>query len=167
MVSLSPTVAKEVLRVVNLGKEEVRRLTERSDVPSESAGRSKVRKCFLHFLMAFLVDKEANTIQILMAKEGIFFAYKFSLLAYRNVCRFDWKLSAWPCIRCCPACAPCSDNCEDQHCGKSADSETPEAAYIQHPHFGGAGNTLRVARTNCGIWQIQEKENEQVRGSML
>jgi Ribosome 60S biogenesis N-terminal len=74
MVSLSPAVAKEVLRVISLGKDEVRRLTNRSDVPNEkSEGSSKIRKCYLHFLMAFLVDKEANTIQLVMAKEGKFF----------------------------------------------------------------------------------------------
>lgn len=81
MVSLSPAVAKEVLRVISLGKEEVRRLTNRSDNPNEkSGGSSKIRKCYLHFLMAFLVDKEASTIQLVMAKEGEVIIFYFNTI---------------------------------------------------------------------------------------
>jgi len=68
MVSLSPRVAKEVLRVVHLGKEETRRLTSRMDKPGKMTGM--IRQSYLHFLMAFMVDKETNTIQLLMARDG-------------------------------------------------------------------------------------------------
>jgi Ribosome 60S biogenesis N-terminal len=106
MVSLSPAVAKEVLRVISLGKDEVRRLTNRSDVPNEkSEGSSKIRKCYLHFLMAFLVDKEANTIQLVMAKEGEFsFAIACRIIMITMpTCnlRINWHFFAWIDVRPC------------------------------------------------------------------
>ncbi|XP_065338763.1 uncharacterized protein LOC135938771 isoform X2 [Cloeon dipterum] len=72
MVSLSPRVAKEVLRVIDLGKDEIRWLTSGQGNKSEMIkGFLQIRKSFIHFLMAFLVDKETNTIQLLLSKGNI------------------------------------------------------------------------------------------------
>ncbi|XP_059475796.1 nucleolar pre-ribosomal-associated protein 1 [Neocloeon triangulifer] len=70
MVSLSPKVGKEVLRVISLGKDEIWFLTSHGNKPNER-GNVHIRKNYLFFLMAFLIDKDSNIIQLLMAKENV------------------------------------------------------------------------------------------------